>query len=635
MERDLIRHGVRIDGRDFEPEIEYTKNLIKRHCIDRGMNLVDCTYVRDDIPAEYFIELAKFLTENKVYFTFHYQHTRRNKGGEGTDCTACGYDKETAVEMKKTAGEYFLGHSVGELGAEFCAYGSEYTKTWKVNQSENFGRDLKEAWENVAEKCRYEIGIASMDGEIPVTVCESTSIIDPIANCGQSFIMPEGFNGNPDIMAAMGRAATKRMPTDIWGSYMAHEWYAGVRWDGLKLKRFKVMYNYLYLSGANYFMIESGDDFIAAHGAPRIEKEVDGKVVSVPAWGWDSEICTAYRKYMDEFADFVNHDNRPKGGPKVKVAFVQGNYDGYSSWRGGSSIYNVFSNPDFSWSKPEFMWRIFDDIHQTREWYDVHNFGDVDLSNAPGYGTFDIVNANAGNEIFSQYDYLIFTGWNSMTDEIYEELKKFVHGGGRLFMTAVHLNTSVKRDGEIKLINNGDVSDLFGCRLSSEDAFESNAGFKHVESIVPELKYPRIFSYDPIFSEGYLKYAKAELTTGVSAAGLSSKFTEKDFIAENETGLIENKYGDGYAILMPCLDYPSASGWGEYKSIVREILTASHREASIKVFAPSKVRFSVYEGDKVYLLNTDFESKAIATIDYGTEKREIILEPMELRAVER
>ncbi|MBQ1224285.1 MAG: hypothetical protein IIX84_08400, partial [Oscillospiraceae bacterium] len=134
---------------------------------------------------------------------------------------------------------------------------------------------------------------------------------------------------------------------------------------------------------------------------------------------------------------------------------------------------------------------------------------------------------------------------------------------------------------------------------------------------------------------GYLKYAKAELTTGVSAAGLSSRFSEKDFIGDNEPGLIENKYGEGYAILMPCLDYPSANGYGEYKNVVREILQASARQASVKVMAPSKVRFSVYEGDKVYLLNTDFDCEAKAIIDYGTEKREIILEPMELRAVER
>ena len=47
------------------------------------------------------------------------------------------------------------------------------------------------------------------------------------------------------------------------------------------------------------------------------------------------------------------------------------------------------------------------------------------------------------NEIFAKYDYLIFVGWNSMTKEIYDNLKTYVKGGGRLFMTAAHLKTSI------------------------------------------------------------------------------------------------------------------------------------------------------------------------------------------------
>ncbi len=55
------------------------------------------------------------------------------------------------------------------------------------------------------------------------------------------------------------------------------------------------------------------------------------------------------------------------------------------------------------------------------------------------------------------------------TKEIYDNLKTFVEKGGRLFMMTAHLNTSNQRDGSIRLINGGDVSDLFGCTLDVQN----------------------------------------------------------------------------------------------------------------------------------------------------------------------
>jgi hypothetical protein len=37
---------------------------------------------------------------------------------------------------------------------------------------------------------------------------------------------------------------------------------------------------------------------------------------------------------------------------------------------------------------------------------------------------------------------------------------------------------------------------------------------------------------------------------------------------------------------------------------------------------------------KVYLLNTDFDHKIDVTIDYGTHKKELVIEPCEFKAVE-
>ena len=98
--------------------------------------------------------------------------------------------------------------------------------------------------------------------------------------------------------------------------------------------------------------------------------------------------------------------------------------------------------------------------------------------------------------------------------------------------------------------------------------------------------------------------------------------------------IIENKLGDGLAILHTSLDYPGAGQTYEcYRSVVRELLAASHRAADIKVFANDKVRFSVYESGDVYLLNTDFDIPLYAKIEKDGKVTEVTLAPSEMKHI--
>ena len=432
----------------------------------------------------------------------------------------------------------------------------------------------------------------------------------------------EFWPGDMEIGAAFARGAATSYNCDKWAAYMAHEWYGGVRFDELKQKRFKMGYDFCYLSGAHIFITEDGDERAGSHSSEK--------------YPYDHPICQNYRQVMYDFAKFAKVDGRPSGGPKVKVAFVYGNLDGYCFGRFGSSLWRGHLQEDFGYSTPEKAWKVLDNVYTKRRWCDVNNFGEVDLSGAPAYGQYDVIAANAPANVFFKYDYLIFAGWNSMTDELYQKLKTFVERGGRLFMTAAHLNTSIKRDGSISLINGGDVSDLFGCTLDAENAFVSEDGSKFVDSIVPEIKYPRVRVRisDPSFADGYVKHAKVNLTTGVATAKLSNKFVDDDE-ASMPPSLIENKCGEGYAVLMSSLDYPGDGAAQMYQAIVGEIFTASHRCADIKVYGGDSLRFSVYEGDKIYLLNTDFDCDIVAIIDYGTHKEKFVLETCEFKVVEK
>ena len=125
-----------------------------------------------------------------------------------------------------------------------------------------------------------------------------------------------------------------------------------------------------------------------------------------------------------------------------------------------------------------------------------------------------------------------------------------------------------------------------------------------------------------------------ELKGGTASARLSNRFSDYD-PESLPVSLVENKCGKGYAILMTNLEYPYGPAVPMYQMLVREIFTASHRAADIKVYGGDALRFSVYEGGKVYLLNTDFDNRIGATVDYGDQKATFTLEPCELKVVEQ
>lgn len=606
MERDLIINGFRIYEYDCDPD-KFVEEVEAKYA--DGMNYVHIATnqckLPDGVPQHYYLEWAKYLTERKMYFCI-------TAGG----LNPAGYTEETAKKMKEIAGEYFLSYSLGEFGSSYSCKASGYreapTRPW---------RDLQDAKNTFVNHVKNGMEQNKMGCGIPISITESTAMVTYECEAGIDFPTMEIFPGDVEIAVAFTRGAAKSYNCKMWSAYMAHEWYGGLRWDELKQKRFKLGYDYCYMAGGNAFVTESGDENICTHGAN---------------YGPDHRICQNYRKVMADFAQFVIKDARPKGGPKVKVAFVRGNLDGYSYRHSGGSLWRGHMQPEYGYGAPEFAWRILETLQCKRRWSDVHNYGDADYSNGPAYGTYDVIPATVGSDIFAKYDYLIFVGWNSMTEEIYSNLKVYVEQGGCLFMTAAHLNTSIKRDGSISLFNGGDVSDLFGCKLDSKHPVYKDEGSKFYKSIVPGLYYPAttIKTSDPYFADGYIHYAVPELTTGVAGARMSNRFLDLE-PEKLPISLVENKCGKGYTILMTNLDYPYGAAVPMYQNIVREIFNLSHRQASVKVYGGDALRFTVYEGDKVYLLNTDFDNKIFATVDYVTHKVEVMLEPCELKAIEK
>ncbi len=600
-------NGIRIGEYELNPDTVIDE--IREKCIEGRKNYTSIALYRGEtIAPEMVLSWAKYMAENDIYFHFAFSADKS---------LGFPFDAETADKIKEVAGEHFLGILVPELGSKYACSGSAYGKLAGYHDIEEMseGRDGFIAHVNEAVD---RIGFSE---NIGISVIEATSLVSYVTAARTGIPVLETMCGDVENTVPLLRGSAKARGDKAYLNYVAHEWYGGVdNADELKKKRLRMVYDYSYMNGGGGIILESGDICMCSHGMRE---------------GYDHELPVFYRKTVDEFTDFLETDNRPEGYPITKVAFVQGNSDGWSSWNCGSSLWNNIYDKNWGYGAPEFTNRILSELGTKRRWCDINNFGPRDYSGAPGYGTFDIVNIGlVSAEALSAYDYLIFTGWNTMTEEIYEKLISYVKGGGRLFMCASHLNTNDRRDGEVKLLRDGNLTELFGARLDAENAYVTSTGVKFFESQCEDIIYPYDKgSYDPSFSAGYANYAAVELLGAKPVATLSDTFAVAA-VPDCGIAITENKLGEGYAILLTSLDYPGAGQTYEcYRAVVRELLSASHRAADVKVLANDKVRFSVYESGDVYLLNTDFDIPLYARIEKDGAATEVTLAPSELKHV--
>ena len=76
--------------------------------------------------------------------------------------------------------------------------------------------------------------------------------------------------------------------------------------------------------------------------------------------------------------------------------------------------------------------------------------------------------------------------------------------------------------------------------------------------------------------------------------------------------ILEHRMGKGVATIVTSLNYPgNPAVYPLYRAIIREIITSSARECDIKLIGNDRVRYAVYEGKRIYLLNTDYDMSAI------------------------
>lgn len=617
MENDVILSGIHIGEHSFN-----YKNLIPEifeRCIKPGYNFVTIRTRRDFVDPKYFIKWAEYLTEHKIYFVFLYTIQHAPQGRESQ------FDKETIDKIKKIAGKYFIGDMIGETGSSYaCKFRGYYesepgtTKEDATELKTDFD-NVKIAVDNYIDDVSKYIRIDRALGMPNIVSVEATGLNKYNAMAGVDLPMLELMCGNPEILISSLRGVARAYNSKLWGTYVAHEWYGGMRHDDiLKRKRLELAYKYAYLAGSQAFCLESGDELVTAYGY-RFEP--------------GSGVCDDYRNILDYMANLIKEDSRPKGGPKVKLAFVSGQYDAWGGW-GGSSVWNQFDGEEWGYGDAEHSWKILEEIGQKRPWNDIANYGENDLSSSPAYGMYDIIPIEADVDSLVRYDYLIFAGWHTMTDEIMDKLISYTEKGGNLLMCATHLSYQTKRGGDMIMPPSDKLKKLFGVEFTNETIY-TNDGIKFVyESENNKLMYPgsKSENCDPIYSNGYVNYGKFIPCSSKVTGYIANSFTKKE---SRTPAVIENRLGKGIATLITSMDYPGNQRiYPLYRTVVREMLTSSARECDIKVIGSDRVKYAVYEGNKIYLLNTDYDLPQTIEIMYQGTKNTVTLESLELKAVE-
>ena len=252
----------------------------------------------------------------------------------------------------------------------------------------------------------------------------------------------------------------------------------------------------------------------------------------------------------------------------------------------------------------------------------------------PAYGTYDIVPIEADLDALSRYEHLVFLGWNTMTDENMDKITEYVRRGGKLLLSGAHLNYSKKRVGEYIPPSNEKLEALCGCKYTGED-IRSNFGTKfEFESLEEKHLYPgtRTYACDPLYSAGYTDYMKLELTSAYAVGCASDTFYSDPLMFPT---VLENKVGDGLVTFVASKDYPGALAlYPLYNGLVREQVSSSARNCDIKVIASEKLRYTVYEGNKIYLLNTDYDLPITVKIIHNGDERMVTLDSLELKVIQ-
>ncbi|MBI4027522.1 MAG: hypothetical protein HY360_21225 [Verrucomicrobia bacterium] len=434
-------------------------------------------------------------------------------------------------------------------------------------------------------------------GKGPLLNVDSSLVFKYLVQAGIDVLGLEVMPGDPHLMHAAIRGAA-RAYNKSWGAHIAMMCYGGVYFDELWQKRWKTALYYSYISGAKFMWPESGH---------YTYDQNRGQI-----FAFHSKEMKRVRRTLREIYQFACIHTRPNGAPKVALGVVHGNLDGAPGlWN--KYVWGQFKGKKWLAGPAEKGWELVNKFHRKEEWSNSYVQGETDFSGNPPYGQYDVVPIEAPLGVLKSYRCLLFLGWNTMTAEIYETLKKYVQAGGHLVMYVPHLSTHTDRARDLKLFRNGDFSDLFGVKVLGKGKPNVMGVKCFADSSLSAYRFPRWrFNTDPRFI-GEITPARVKATSARILSGYDDYYhTTTEKLARRPI-LVENSLGKGKAFLVTVWQYPGDEGIRLFtEDLLRTILAGE--QGHIRLLSSDRVRYAVYDGalpgsrrkySVVYLLNTD------------------------------
>ncbi|MDO8586622.1 MAG: hypothetical protein Q7T82_06235 [Armatimonadota bacterium] len=554
----------------------------------RNLPIMGSPAILSPLPEELLLEEVRLCRELGLYF-------------ECPSYVAQGFGSEFKAndrllrEVRRIGGEYLLHSCV--LGENTSSLGSvqPYSYWQEQHGMDPESMNLRTMRDWFLEKDRAKVRQALRPG-LPVTTnVEATVQFRLAMELGVQVPILEFVPSDPAVGIPAARGAARAYDSPYWGVALAMGWFRAPLDDTLPA-RLRIAYNYFFAAGASYF--DNINCPFHIHGAPSgffTEQSRPPFRAGEPEFrDFDDPLCADVRQVMREFARFAQFHRRPAGNPRVAIGFMLGHLDSYCFGKAQSHVWGV-GEPGWEVGDAERTWDLFRVAHDTEPWYPPPEmyYWQKDPVRFPRHGTppfgqVDIVPMEAPLSVLKSYRCLVFLGWNTMTPDVYEKLKDYVRGGGRLLMSLPHLSAQVHRKPELELIHDGDLRDLFGVRVTGKGENAENVRFV---SSLPSGPYH--FPEAAFYIEG-APLARVELA-GAEVVAESVDPSGPVGLAKDGAGeplLVQHRLGKGFAYLFTTWMYPGPHVPALLTDVLRTIVDAEQGDIALE---GQLVSYSVYD----------------------------------------
>lgn len=235
------------------------------------------------------------------------------------------------------------------------------------------------------------------------------------------------------------------------------------------------------------------------------------------------------------------------------------------------------------------------------------------MSGTP-HGPCDALSADAAVDVLQSYSCLFLWDWNSMTSEIYDNLRAYVEAGGTLFLGLPQLSTHVHREflndmEDLALLHGGDFSDFLGFRVQGR------------AEAIREVEYSgRRFHIKNDTKEPEIRSSELEVTS-----------TDVRVLAECDDGrpaLLARRCGRGEVISCTLWNYPGSEALLEFSTAVVDSLALAHR-GDLVVEGKDSIHWACYDGEGervLYLVDTDWTAEgrgSECTVKWGKRSQSV------------